>query len=305
MNRKKNPQSAGCRDVASKREDASQRQSLKSGEGPKASSTRAADLASAATEYSSETADAGVQGNERPFHLLLAGFEALDLLNVGLAVTNAAGLLLMANRSFQQLLAMGDGLELAADGVLAVQAGRGPDLSEILRRASDDSKASKPSRAETIVAVTRSSGKRPLTLQVRPVKAGLTRDRADTPAALIFVLDPDLAVGAADAELRQLYGLTSTEARLANHLMEGKTLDDCCKELDVRRSTCRTHLQHLFDKVGVQRQSELVSVLWKSIGLVRTQRGSGDPDPSSEKRLNTGNDAAIRLLMKRVWGAFE
>ena len=304
MNRKKNPQSAGSGDVASKREGPSQSQSLESGEGPEASSTNAEDLASAATEHSSEAADAGGKGNERPFHLLLAGFEALDLLNVGLAVTNDAGLLLMANRSFEQLLAIGDGLELAADGVLAVQAGRGPDLSEILRRASDDSKASKPSRAETIVAVTRSSGKRPLTLQVRPVKAGLTRERADTPAALIFVLDPDLAVGATDAELRQLYGLTSTEARLANLLMEGKTLDDCCKELDVRRSTCRTHLQHLFDKVGVQRQSELVSVLWKSIGLVRTQRDD-DPDPSSEKRSTTWNDAAIRLLMKRVWGAFE
>jgi DNA-binding CsgD family transcriptional regulator len=304
MNRKKNPQSAGSRNVASKPEDASQRQFLESGEGPEASSTGAENLASAATDYSSETADAGGQGNERPFHLLLAGFEALDLLNVGLAVTNAAGLLLMANRSFEQLLAMGDGLELTAGGVLAVQAGRGPALSEILQRASA-AEAPKPSRVETIVAVTRSSGNRPLTLQVRPVKTGLTRDRADTPAVLIFVLDPDLAVGAADAELRQLYGLTSTEARLANLLMEGKTLDDCCKELDVRRSTCRTHLQHLFDKVGVQRQSELVSVLWKSIGLVRTQRGYGDSNPTSEPRSATWNDAVVRALMKRTWRAFE
>jgi len=50
--------------------------------------------------------------------------------------------------------------------------------------------------------------------------------------------------------------------------MEGKALDECCKILDIRRSTARTHLQHLFEKVGVQRQSELVSLLLKSIGLV-------------------------------------
>ena len=50
--------------------------------------------------------------------------------------------------------------------------------------------------------------------------------------------------------------------------MEGKALDECCKLLNIRRSTARTHLQHLFEKVGVQRQSELVSVLLKSIGLV-------------------------------------
>jgi len=74
-----------------------------------------------------------------------------------------------------------------------------------------------------------------------------------------------------------LYGLTSTEACLANLLMEGKTLDECCQSLGIRRSTARTHLQHLFEKVGVQRQSELVSLLLKSIGLVRTagKRGKG------------------------------
>lgn len=75
----------------------------------------------------------------------------------------------------------------------------------------------------------------------------------------------------AEVELRQLYGLTSTEACLANLLMEGKTLDECCRLLDIRRSTARTHLQHLFEKIGVQRQSELVSLLLKSVGMVRAR----------------------------------
>jgi DNA-binding CsgD family transcriptional regulator len=94
---------------------------------------------------------------------------------------------------------------------------------------------------------------------------------ASEPRILIFILDPDLPVQTAEAELRQLYGLTSTEASLANLLMEGKTIDDCCDVLGIRRSTARTHLQHLFEKVGVQRQSELVSLLLKSIGLIRTR----------------------------------
>jgi DNA-binding CsgD family transcriptional regulator len=89
---------------------------------------------------------------------------------------------------------------------------------------------------------------------------------------LVFILDPEVPIGTAETELRQLYGLTSTEACLASLLMEGKTLDDCCRILDIRRSTARTHLQHLFEKVGVQRQSELVSLLLKSIGLVRSGR---------------------------------
>ena len=122
----------------------------------------------------------------------------------------------------------------------------------------------------TVLAVQRSSGKRPLTLLVRPVEGSPQQD-VGGPRILIFILDPEFPVETAEAELRQLYGLTSTEASLANLLMEGKTLDDCCDVLGIRRSTARTHLQHLFEKVGVQRQSELVSVLLKSIGLVRTR----------------------------------
>ncbi len=37
--------------------------------------------------------------NHRPYHLLMAGFEALDLVNVGVVVTSASGQLLLANRT--------------------------------------------------------------------------------------------------------------------------------------------------------------------------------------------------------------
>jgi len=72
-----------------------------------------------------------------------------------------------------------------------------------------------------------------------------------------FVLDPEFPWRPRKRTCGSFYGLTSTEACLANLLMEGKTLDECCELLGIRRSTARTHLQHLFEKVGVQRQSEL------------------------------------------------
>jgi DNA-binding CsgD family transcriptional regulator len=103
---------------------------------------------------------------------------------------------------------------------------------------------------------------------VRAVEGAALEADPLAPATLLFILDPEISVGTVEAELRQLYGLTSMEACLANLLMGGKALDECCEILDIRRSTARTHLQHLFEKVGVQRQSELVSLLLKSIGLV-------------------------------------
>jgi DNA-binding CsgD family transcriptional regulator len=201
------------------------------------------------------------------YHLLMAGFEALDLVNVGLLVTSMTGQLLLANRSAEQILDTRDGLELTPRGSIRTSLKSTPALNVLL----DTAAKSQPSESnDSIVAVRRPSGKRPLTLVIRSVQA-VTAPTSDptSPSALVFILDPEFPLQAAESELRQLYGLTSTEACLANLLMEGKTLDECCEILGIRRSTARTHLQHLFEKVGVQRQSELVSLLLKSIGLIR------------------------------------
>jgi DNA-binding CsgD family transcriptional regulator len=203
----------------------------------------------------------------RPFHLLMAGFEALDLVNVGLLVTNGAGQLLLANRTAEQILDTRDGLELTPRGTVRTSVKSMPALSTLVEAAGKAQPAEVP---DSILAIRRPSGKRPLTLVIRPVQGASSQSDAMAPTALVFVLDPEFPVETAEAELRQLYGLTSTEACLANLLMEGKTLDECCEQLGIRRSTARTHLQHLFEKVGVQRQSELVSLLLKSIGLVRS-----------------------------------
>ena len=214
-------------------------------------------------------------GNDRPVQLLMAGFEALDLLNIGLVVTNVSGQLLLANQTAEQILDARDGLSVSAAGVLRAAGAGGSALLELVRQAANPAEG-KSDAKDLVLAVRRPSGKRPLTLLVRSIAAEAAAAEAakadrTAPACLIFIMDPEFPMETAEAELRQLYGLTSTEACLANLLMEGKTLDECCQLLDIRRSTARTHLQHLFEKVGVQRQSELVSLLLKSVGMVRTR----------------------------------
>jgi DNA-binding CsgD family transcriptional regulator len=214
---------------------------------------------------------------DRPLHLLMAGFEALDLVNIGVVVADVAGRLLLANQTAEQVLDARDGISLSPRGTLRASGACEAALSALLRQFGSPGLRAVEA-CGTVLAVQRSSGKRPLTLLVRPVQGSQQQDLGG-PRILIFILDPEFPVETAEAELRQLYGLTSTEASLANLLMEGKTLDDCCDVLGIRRSTARTHLQHLFEKIGVQRQSELVSVLLKSIGLVRTRGKEAKPGP--------------------------
>jgi len=210
-----------------------------------------------------------------PFsRVLSAGLEALELLNIGIAVTNNSRKLLFANHTAKQILFERDGLELAPDGTLSSLKRRStPSLAELIRQVALAPAGHEPK--DSFLAIRRRSGKRPLTVLVRSLTANIRHDNCGEPVVLVFIWDPELPVLDAESRLRQLFGLTSCEARLANLLMEGKTLEDCCDQLEIRTSTARMHLGNLFAKVGVQRQSQLVSLLWKSVGMVRSRYVAG------------------------------
>jgi len=200
--------------------------------------------------------------------LLASSFAALDLLGIGLAVCNLSSQLLVANGTAEQILRTRDGLELDSDQVLCATHECNPSLSQLVQQAARSAVLGKAGDNDAMLAIPRSSDKRALTVLVRAANGASTKEtHSEQPAALVLILDSALPAKAAEPELRQLYGLTSTEARLANLLMEGKTLDECGCQLGIRRSTVRMHLRNLFAKTGVRRQGELVSLLLKSIGL--------------------------------------
>lgn len=59
----------------------------------------------------------------------------------------------------------------------------------------------------------------------------------------------------------QAYGLTPAEARVAVGIAENKTVKGLARQYHVEISTLRTQLHRVFEKIGVQRQSELAQVL--------------------------------------------
>jgi DNA-binding CsgD family transcriptional regulator len=214
---------------------------------------------------------------ERPTvrDILMASFEALDLINIGLIVTGAADQLLLANATAEQILKARDGLELTRSGELRTSAGCCPRFLEVLHRIVQEKRKDAARTKPEVLAVRRPSGRHPMTLVVRPVNIQSPSEQlASTgPAAVVLIMDPEQSLPAAGPELRELYGLTAAEARLTTLLINGKTPEDCCEEMGVSRLTVYSHLKRLFKKVGVQRQSELVSLLLKSTGVVANAKG--------------------------------
>jgi len=171
--------------------------------------------------------------------LLSAGLEALDLLNIGLLVCSASAELLVANQTAEQILQARDGLELDADGTLSSTHDERASLKDLVRSVAKTARTPEVVHRDSAFAVQRSAGKRPLTLFVRTVNTKSDAPSPNEAAVLVMILDSAQPVDTAEAELKQLYGFTATEARLANHLMEGLSLEDCCSAMGIRRTTAR------------------------------------------------------------------
>jgi DNA-binding CsgD family transcriptional regulator len=59
----------------------------------------------------------------------------------------------------------------------------------------------------------------------------------------------------------RLFGLTAAEARLALKLADGGGLKEAAAELQITHNTARTHLRHIFEKLDIDRQAQLVALL--------------------------------------------
>lgn len=212
--------------------------------------------------------------------ILTAGLNALSQLHIGLVLCRASGTVIAFNRVAEDILAVRDGLELSPEGILCATEGADPPIAEVVREAAKSCGSGDLPKETAILALRRTQGKRPLCIFVRPSQKLPQQSDISKETVLIIILDSALPVAFIEPELRQLYSLTSSEARLANLLIEGKALEDCCKEMAICRSTGRTHLRRLFSKTGVHRQSELVALLLKSIGLACL----ADPGMTSEGR---------------------
>ena len=78
--------------------------------------------------------------------------------------------------------------------------------------------------------------------------------------AFIVLVDPEERRRPPEATLRDVFGLTIAEARLAARLACGEALETIADDLNITKETARFHLKRIFAKTGVRRQAELVAL---------------------------------------------
>lgn len=87
------------------------------------------------------------------------------------------------------------------------------------------------------------------------------------PAVLVLLRDPTQQKASIEV-LRQLFGLTLSEARVAAAIAEGIAPEEIAGRLGVSWGTVRSHLRQALAKTGTHRQSELAALVNRSVAML-------------------------------------
>lgn len=97
------------------------------------------------------------------------------------------------------------------------------------------------------------------------VGRGTAPSRADMQKNRLMVLVASRTSHALSTQgMISLFGLTLAEAKIAQQLVLGSTMEETAEFLQISRNTAKTQLARVFSKVGVKRQAELIQAIYAS-----------------------------------------
>lgn len=222
-----------------------------------------------------------------PFRLRepLADFctEALDRLGRGLFIVTKSGILLLCNRTAENLLS--DSLHLHRSRLYARDRAQTESLHQLIVKA-----ATHNTTGSMIITGTDGPG---ILLSVLPICATPWRSRHGQHGAMLISKQFKSATPRRLDAISRHYGLTPAETRVAGELILGDGIAGVALRLNISEATARTHVIRLFQKTGTGRQAQLIGLLLEeSEGLMND---AGVPDAVQDRRAQPrlGPESAV------------
>jgi DNA-binding CsgD family transcriptional regulator len=185
--------------------------------------------------------------------------DTLDGLQAGMFLVDATGKLVHANASGRAML--NEGNVLHANGKLvALDAQADEALRDVFVAASNGGTAI--GEKGIAVRLTARDGDQFVT-HVLPLTSGARRQAGASYAAVaaVFVQKAGQDVSPALEMLAEQFELTPAELRVLVAIMNFGGVAEVAGALRLSPATVRTHLRHVFEKTGVQRQADLVKLI--------------------------------------------
>jgi DNA-binding CsgD family transcriptional regulator len=153
---------------------------------------------------------------------------------------------------------LGDGLELSDNRLRASHAA---DALRLRRFLTTILKTGSHSAECTTLVLPRSSSSRPWVLD--GIRCNDSPSTAGGVAALLLITDFERPRGPTRARLTQVFGMTPTEAALAEALASGRSLQDAAALQSISEAHARQRLKAIFAKTATSRQAQLTALLAK------------------------------------------
>ncbi len=183
--------------------------------------------------------------------------QALDRFDTGVFVVDRACRIIHASPRAEAM--MRECPEIVVDrGRLSLHPTSLRDKLSALVHAAVETAVARVGKADAALLVPRAR-RAPLVLNVAPLRPHARFHNRERPAAMVFLRDPETPLSA--RRLRELFGLTRTEASVAAALGDGKSPENIAADLGIGIGTVRTHLKRVLAKTGTHRQAQLVALL--------------------------------------------
>jgi DNA-binding CsgD family transcriptional regulator/PAS domain-containing protein len=182
----------------------------------------------------------------------------LDRAPWGVFILDRGRRVIYSNRLAQAFLAEESGLTLVGRRLSAHGSAEARRLHQLTARAATPDCEDRTGGSMTLATPNR---QRPLALVAYPLNGEGAAHFPRTSAVAVSVTDLDASVTLPEKELRELFGLTHAESRVALALSEGLDPALVAKRLGTALPTVRTHLAHIFDKTETSGQAGLNGLL--------------------------------------------
>lgn len=189
-----------------------------------------------------------------------------DQLQCAAALLDNRGRMVASNQAFETLLTDSEWIGVKSRVPTFVQPALQHTFEGHVRQAAATS-AGQARAAGGTMQIER--GGRNFTVTISPLRDVTGTLSAGQSSVAVLITEPAAQTAPSPQELRERFGFTPAEARLAAELAAGHTLKQATARLNVSIHTTRTHLKALFAKTDTRRQADLVRKLLPTV-LIKT-----------------------------------
>ena len=188
--------------------------------------------------------------------------DALDGVSCGVAILNGAGKLMLSNATAQSVFAHGQPLKLVQERLTATIPAESRKLQMLIQHALTRR------NLRGGVTIVHGAGQRAMCVTVDATSEQFRQRTAG--AAYVYITDLDARPSRACAQqLREMFGLTPAEARVAIGIAAGEPMRDVAAQARVTYESARFTLKRVYEKLGVHKQGELVALIQAALPPMR------------------------------------